>query len=343
MPRELWALSSEEMEIREYGTPEPQEGQVLVRSEFAAAKHGTEMSAIKGHGRARGRRDSGLGLFIREGEPEPPGSVTVGNMLVGTVTETGPGVESLAVGDRVLAYGVFREIHAIAAERCWQMPQGVSWKSAVCLDPADFALAAVRDGQVRVGDAVAVFGMGAIGLMVTQVARLAGAEPVIAVDPLSNRRRAAAEGGADLVLDTAACDVGIEIKKATGNRGVDVAIDYSGNVQAMQAALRAVAFGGNVVAGAYPPPYGAGLDLGAEAHFNTPNIIFSRACSEPNREHPRWDNGRIYETCWRLIVDGKLSGDHIVAPVVPFDDLVTEYPKIISDPGSNIKLGASFG
>ena len=342
MPRELWALSPERMEIREYEAPEPAEGEVLVRSEYAACKHGTEMAMVRGYGRARGRFDPALHLFVGKRERREPRPVRVGNMFVGKVTATGPGVKGLRVGGRVLGHGPFREVHLVPEGGCWKMPEGLSWKSAVCLDPADFSMGAVRDGNVRIGDAVAVFGMGAIGLMVVQIAKLSGACPVIAVEPLANRRRAAEACGADIVLDPTACDVGLEIKKATEGRGVDVAIEYSGSVHALQAALRSVAFGGNVVAGAFPPPYGPGLDLGAEAHLNIPNIIFSRACSEPNREHPRWHELRILATCWRLLIEGKLSGDRIVTPVVPFEELVTEYPRIASDPGSNIKLGATF-
>ena len=342
MPRELWALSVEEMEIREYEVPELSEGQVRVRSEYAAAKHGTEMSAVKGYGAGRGRFDQSLNLFVPREEPAPHRAVRVGNMFVGSVTSVGPGVQDLAEGDRVLAHGPFREIHVVRDSQCWKMPESLSWKTGVCMDPADFAMGAVRDGNVRIGDAVAVFGMGAIGLMVVQVAKLSGAYPVFAVEPLANRRQAAEACGADIVFDPNQCDVGLEIKRATQGRGVDVAIDYSGSVHALQAAIRAVAFGGNVVAGAYPPPYGSGLDLGAEAHLNIPNIIFSRACSEPNRDYPRWDEKRLFDTCWRLFVEAKLLGDDIVSPVVPFEDLVTEYPKIASDPGSNVKLGARF-
>ena len=344
MPRKLWAISAEQLEVREYELPEPGEGQVLVNSEYGAAKHGTEMAYLKGYGRRRGRFDRDLRVHIPEDESQKVSRpVSLGNMFVGAVTKLGSRVTELSEGDRVLGYGPFQEVHVVRDSGCWKMPEGLSWKSAVCLDPADFAMAAVRDGQVRIGDAVAVFGMGAIGLLVLQLAKLSGAEPIIAVEPLPNRRQVAKASGADLILDPGECDPGIEIKKATGGRGVDVAIDYSGSVGAMQAALRSVAFGGNVVAGAYPNPYGPGLDLGAEAHLNIPNIIFSRACSQPNREHPRWNEGRIYATCWRLIVEGKLSGGYIVSPVVPFEELVTEYPKIASDPGANIKLGTAFG
>ena len=342
IPRELWALSVDRMEIREYEMPEPEEGQVRVLSQYAAAKHGTEQSMVKGSGAKRGRYDRALRIFRPKQPRHKRDAVRVGNMVVGTVTAVGAGVKELGEGDRVLAHAPFREVHVLAEDRCWRMPDGLSWKSGVCLDPADFAMGAVRDGNVRIGDAVAVFGMGAIGLMVVQVAKLSGAYPVIAVDPLANRRQAAVACGADAVFDPSECDAGIEIKMATGGRGVDIAIEYSGNVHALRDAIRAVSFGGNVVAGAAPAPYGAGLDFGAEAHLHIPNIIFSRACSEPNREYPRWDENRLFDTCLRLLAEGKLSGEAIVSPIVPFEELVIEYPKIASDPGSNIKLGATF-
>jgi len=343
MPREVQLIAPGKLGMVEYELKGLEAGQVRVRSEFAAAKHGTEMAFVKGYGAGRGGYDRKLGVFIRPDGPPPefrPGGV--GNMFVGEVTEAAADVASLKVGDRVLGYGCFREVHTASADGCRKMPAGLSWKSAVCLDPADFALAAVRDGNVRVGDNVAVFGMGAIGLMVVQIARLAGAARVIAVDPLANRREVAEACGADLVLDPTACDAGVEVRRATDFRGADVAVEYSGAVAALQAAIRAVAFGGTVVAGAYPAPYPAGLDLGAEAHINIPNIVFSRACSEPNREHPRWDEKRIYATCWRLIRSGKLTGEDIVTPVVPFEALPEEYLKIATDPGANVKLGATF-
>lgn len=337
MPLEVCALSPEKMELREYEVPKVGTGQMKVQSMYAAAKHGTELSGIKGDSAKRGPYDPELQVFPNTGKGR---SSRTGNMFVGTVI--GEGVDGFAEGDVVLSYGPFREVHVISTERCWKVPEGFSWKSAVCLDPADFAMCAIRDGQVRVGDAVAVFGMGAIGLMVVQIAKLSGAYPIIAVDPLENRQKVAQICGADLILDPTTCDAGVEIKKATENRGVDVAIDYSANVHALQAAIRGVAFGGNVVAGAAPAPYGPGLDLGAEAHYNRPNLIFSRSCSDPNREYPRWDEKRVYATCWRLLTEGKLTGESIVTPIVAFEDLVAEYPKITSNPEQNIKLGAYF-
>lgn len=62
-----------------------------------------------------------------------------------------------------------------------KMPEGSSWKNAVCYDPAQFAMSGVRDANVRVGDFVVVVGLGAIGQIAVQLAKKAGASVVIGV------------------------------------------------------------------------------------------------------------------------------------------------------------------
>ncbi len=76
--------------------------------------------------------------------------------------------------------------------------------------------------------------------------------------------------------------------------------------------------------------------------MNRPRIIFSRACSEPNPDYPNWDEGRLFEVAWRLLANGSLKAEPIVQPIVDFDDLLTEYPKIATQPDQNIKLGVRF-
>ncbi len=342
MPKQLMGTGTMKVEWREYEERSVGPGEVRVSCTHAVAKHGTEMAFFRGYANPRGSWNSELQLFNRDGGEGSSGTFGVGNMFVGPVVECGSEVKGLAVGDTVFGYGSFRESHVCAAEGCMKLERGVSWQSAVCIDPAVFAMGGVRDGNVRVGDRVAVFGLGAIGLMVVQLARLSGASMVIAVDPVAMRRKVAAGTGADLTLDSGSCDVGREIKEATGGAGVDVAVEFSGAMQALQHAIRGVAFGGTVVCGAFPAAYPAGLDLGAEAHMNRPNVLFSRACSDPSRDHPRWDEKRIYRECLKLINEGRLVGEKVVQPVVPFASLAEEYPKIATEPDRMVKLGVSY-
>ena len=137
-------------------------------------------------------------------------------------------------------------------------------------------------------------------------------------------------------------DAGLAIREATEGRGADVVIEYSGAMEAMQGALRGVAFGGNVVAGAFPPVYKAGLDFGAEAHMNRPNIIFSRTESDPDRDHPRWNNRRNREAIVHLIRAGQIDGEEVVAPIIPFEELMDRYLPLVTDKDAAVKLGVKY-
>lgn len=342
MPKELIGIGPGNLEWREYDEKPIKATEIRVRCVHAATKHGTEMSDFKGYGNPRGKYDSDLEIFTGRSEGEPAGEYKIGNMFFGLVEETGSEVSGINTGDRVFAYGPFRESHTVTSDKCFPLMKDVNWKTAMCLDPAVFAMGAVRDGNVRVGDRVVVFGLGAIGLMVVQLAKLSGASEVFAVDPIALRRDIALKLGASQVFDPTKSDVGRDIKVANGNKGVDVAIEYSGVTPALQQAIRSLAFGGTIVCGAYPPPLSAGLDLGAEAHFNRPNLVFSRACSDPSREHPRWDEQRLYRECLQLINSHKLNGEDIVQPVVPFRNLATEYLKIAKSPETLVKLGVDY-
>jgi len=342
MAKRLMCTAPGQLAWQDVDVPPVGPTQVRIRPEHAAAKHGTEMAFYKGYAIGRGRYDPELQVFNKVEDPQTLYPFGVGNMIVGLVEEVGASVSRLSVGDRVCVYSGFADAVVRDESQCWLMPEGMPWQTAVCLDPAEFALGAVRDGHVRIGDNVALFGLGAIGLVVLQLLKLAGARRIIALDPLVSRRELALSLGATLVLDPTNCDAGLELKKVTGGRGPDVIIEYSGSQAAFQAALRGIAYGGNVVLGAFPPAYGAGLDLGGEAHHNVPNIIFTRACSVPNRDHPRWDEPRLFDTCWELLTAGKLTAVPIVHPVVPFTNLLDEYPKIATMPQTYLKLGADY-
>jgi hypothetical protein len=76
--------------------------------------------------------------------------------------------------------------------------------------------------------------------------------------------------------------------------------------------------------------------------MNCLTILFSRAASDPNREHPRWCSGRIETECRRLIDAGLIDGSGIIDRVVPYDELKREYEMVMADPARAIKLGIVF-
>lgn len=349
MPRELVAVAVRTPVLREYADEPLRAGEIRARTLFGAPKHGTELHIYRGDQLPDGHYWDGEQRLVlpRQGAgsdfPQP-----LGNIAVGVVTEVGPGVEGVAVGDRVAGYGSLRETqrwvwNRRVPTRARRMPEGMAWQAAVCLDPVAVALGGVRDGGVRLGDRVAVFGLGAIGLMAVQLAKLAGVSWVVASDPIAARRQVALETGADLAIDPTAEDAGMAIRRATGNAGVDVAIETSGAAQGMHHALRGLAFGGTVAVLAVYNEFRGGLNLGHEAHRNRPRLVFPRAESEPHYDHPRWDHQRLADTAWELLASGRMRCESVVRPVVSFEEVVGAYREIDEHPERSIKLGVRFG
>lgn len=329
---------------REYEDAPQKEDEIRVKVSYAAAKHGTEFTHFRGEDPfLENVFDEELQLFLPSKEAaEKPFFMRPGNMWVGNITEIGPKVSGFQVGERIAGYGPFKSTHTLKAENALRMSERMTWKEAMCYDPAQFALGGIRDGQVRVGDNVAIFGLGAIGLIAAQLARLAGAAKVIVCDPIQKRREAALENGADLALDSSAVDVGLEIKKATDNRGADVIIETSANYHALQHAIRGIAYNGNIAVVGWYHECAGGFNLGREAHFNQPNILLSRACSEPNRDYPRWDFDRICAVCWDMLRKGLIKCENIVDPVVALEEAADAYMAIEQNPSSSVKLGVTF-
>lgn len=203
--------------------PKPRPEEVVVRSRFGAIKHGTEFSMAKGTASARGPWDRQLQLHKSPGghagfensvktagQDDPSRSCksqgqafSVGNMIYGEIVSTGEAVWEFQIGDYVYGYSPFAHYAAVSQNRVWKLPE-VDWRTALCLDPARFALAAVRDAHLRIGDSLAVFGLGAIGLLCVQLARMAGADGIIGIDPIPARRAAALRMGSSLCLDPSA-------------------------------------------------------------------------------------------------------------------------------------------
>jgi len=342
MPRELIAVAPREPVLRDYSEPPLGPSDVRIVTEFGAPKHGTEMGMYTNEApTSHARYDMEWRCFVPLASAAPSFPRPLGNMCVGTITDVGTEVTGFKVGDRVGGHLPLREVHVVSTQRLFLMEPGFSPEAAVCIDPADAALA-MRDAHMRVGDRAAVFGLGAIGLFAVQYCRLSGADLVIAVDPVAHRRVLALRMGADVALDPTTCDAGLEIRKLTNRTGADVVLEVSGNAAALHHAIRGACYGGTV--GVISVAHGGpALNLGQEFHFNRINLISARTVSEPFPEMMGWDHRRVDDLAQRWLQSGRLTAEGIVSPIVSFDDCAEAYRRIEHHPEESVKLGVRFG
>lgn len=317
--------------------------EVRIQTEYGSPKHGTELTDLTEAPFSKVYYDTNQHIFKTRDTPIKEKIAGLGNMWVGTIIEKGENVKNLAIGERVAGYGVLAEYHQVPQERVFPMPSSMSWQTAVCLDPLQFAMGGVRDAHIRIGDRVLISGLGAIGMLAAKVARLAGASLVAVSDPVSIRREIAIKAGADLAFDPMKDDYGLILRDYTDGRGLDAVVETSASYSALQQGLRALAYGGILASVGWFKERQVVLHLGQEGHFNQQKIVFSRACSDPNNDHPRWSFARIKQEAWGILSKGLISGEDIVTPIVPFAKAAEAYRDLVMGHADFcIKLGVDF-
>ena len=272
MPRRLAITGPYQVEVMEYDDLPLEPGQVRVCTELASGKHGTTAGMFDGRSFQGQEFNQDKRVFVESADAKPrvPSRETPwksGTTGVGVITEVGEGVTCWREGDRVFGLMDVRESNICRATAIWELGN-IDPKEALCIEPAYVAFHAVRESQVRYGDSVAVIGLGVLGLLAVRMAVQAGAETVLAVDPLENRRQWAAEHGADHVLDPRQGDAALEIHDLTGGKGVDVAIELAGAYPALQTAIRSVRVAGMVCSAGFYQGDACGVWLGREWHHN---------------------------------------------------------------------------
>ncbi|MCL6547361.1 MAG: Zn-dependent alcohol dehydrogenase [Alicyclobacillus sp.] len=179
-----------------------------------------------------------------------------GPMFAGTLLD---GTSRLSRrGSQVYHYSLlstFAEYTVVPEMSCVRIPDGFPAAQAAligCGVATGFG-AAVRAARVSPGSAVAVFGIGGVGVNAIQGARVAGASMIIACDVKPGNLEAARRFGATHTVNVADVDAVEAIRELTGGYGVQYAIDCTGSVQAAATAWKATRKGGTaVVVGAFP-------------------------------------------------------------------------------------------
>lgn len=148
--------------------------------------------------------------------------------------------------------GALRESLSWPTKNLHALPDGISYSDGAMLEPLGVALHAVDLGHIRAGMTVGVYGCGPIGLLILQLARVAGATRLIATDKLVHRLEAARSFGAQHAFAAQAGNELDEIQSVAGGRGVDVAFEVAGEQEAVDVAVGSVVPAGTVVLAGIP-------------------------------------------------------------------------------------------
>ncbi len=335
--KEFVVAAPGEIEFRDYTESPLKSDEVRVRSLVSGIKHGTELNLYRGKTPFLSKVfDSDYRMFIPQ-ENHSLYPMNLGSWLTGQVVEIGSAVTRFKVGDKVHGPMPHRPTNTRSEETLFPLAKEMKLETALFTDPTIFALGAIHDAQIKLGDRVAIFGMGAIGLIALQLARLNGALEIFAVDTIPSRLELATQFGAHGVFNAKDCDPALEIKNRTGKKGVDVALDISGSYAALHSAIRCIQMCGLIVSASYfsGTPQ---IELGAEWHHNRPTFLSSMPVwGNPHRCHPLWDFERLEATAIHLLESGKLMTDPIIGKRFQYQQAEQAYQFIDQHPDETIK------
>jgi 2-desacetyl-2-hydroxyethyl bacteriochlorophyllide A dehydrogenase len=348
MPKELLFTGPRQIGFREYEERDPGPNEILVETVLTGISHGTEMSIYRGTN-PQFRRHVEDGLFVDGPVYSYP--MTYGYEEVGRVAKAGAEVKGISEGDIVAAIYGHRQTAVFDPETAWmvtRLPEGADPELGIFQALGSVAMDGVLSANVKLGESCVIFGLGVIGLLSVQLARISGAEPVIGVDPILARRRLAEEYGADAVLDPAAEDVGVRVRELTGGRKADCAIETSGSYKALHESIRCTMSScGRVVALGFYQGEGVGLNLGEEFHHSShlsggAGHIVALNHRLPPAPARAWDTRRVYQTVMRWILCGRVRAKEMVTHRFPFEQAQEAFRTVDEHPAECVKVILTF-
>ena len=319
--------------------PSPGPGQVKVKINLAGIC-GTDLKEY----------EAGPGMIAVDKVP-----LALGHEFAGRVAEVGKGVTDFKVGERVTAVGYWycgecyyckrgmynicqnagftgltvdgcmAEYVVVPSYAVYKLPDSVSDELGALVEPLSVALHAVRQGNVRPGDTVAIVGAGTIGLSALMAAKAAGASEVYLVEKVKRRGEIALAMGATAFINPDDGDPVQRVRDLTCGLGADISFECVGIPATAQLALELARSGGTIViVGVFEAP--ASIDL-FNLMFNQKTIVGS-----PIYVHEA-------KTAIALLADKRVDPGRLITSKVPLKDAVEMgFEKLITNKEDNIKI-----
>lgn len=318
----LYFGGDETVEVRTEPLPPPDSGEVQVQTSVSAISGGTEKLVYRGDVPEELLEDATITALRQEhGEgdeggrermpedasaPRPdvssPYPLPYGYACVGRISKVGSAAHRFSEGQRVFAFHPHASHFNASEDAVIPLPDSLPDEDAAFLPNVETAVGLLMDGAPLVGERVAVFGLGVVGLLVTSLLSDYPVDTLVAIDPLPERRRLARNAGATHV--TSSTDIQeirrvLEIGSASVHdptaqpaAGADLVFELSGQPAALNQALEACGYGGRMILGSWYGSRTADVDLGARFHRSHVSIRSSQVSTIGPEHRARFTKDR---------------------------------------------------
>lgn len=327
-----------QLNYRDFEKPEIESNEVLIRVK-ACGICGSDVHGMDG---STGRR-------------KPP--IIMGHEASGVIEEVGAEVSGWNAGDRVTfdstiyplddwytrkghynlsdnrkvlgvspgeyrKHGAFAEFVTVPAHILYRIPDNVSFEQAAMVEPVGVAAHAVNISKIQSGQSAVVVGAGMVGMFVVNMLKIAGANPIIALDLDEKKLELAKEFGATHTIISTGSNVSEKVKNLTKNRGADFGFEVVGISETVNLCINSLRKGGTaVLVGNLKPEVTIPLQK-----VVTTELSLLGSCAI---------NGE-YELVLDLLATGKISVDKMISAVAPLSEGAGWFNRLYNkEPGLN--------
>lgn len=310
----------------------PKESEVTVELEYSAISSGTEKANLLG---------TRPGTNIAENE-EATYPRALGYSAAGKVIEVGSGITDIQVGDKVIVYwGQHKKHITVNRKNVVKIPDGVSSKEASMAFISVFPLAAIRKTRLEIGESALVMGLGILGIFAVQLLRATGAYPIIAVDPVEERREFALKMGADYVFDPTEAGFAKKVNSLTGG-GVNVCIEVTGLGIGLIQALDCMKEMGRVALLGCTRSSKFEIDYYGKVHGRGISLIGAHTMARPKLESSPalWTDEDDLKAITALIKGGRLNFKDMICEIHSPTEAPEVYTRLVNE--KNFPIGVLF-
>jgi len=269
--------------------------EIRIQTECSLISSGTELKIFTGS-----FDDAALDVNIKGMTDERMAyPLAYGYSLVGRVVDCGSDVDRDLIGKRVFTFSAHASQVVMTRSAVQLVPSGCDSLDAIFMPSVETALSLVHDASPRIGENVAVFGQGLIGLLVTAIlSQQTNPSPsgifgtITAFDTLPDRLSASARMGASQALFPS---------EAGRTLPFDVAIEVSGNGRALQCAIDNTRNGGRIVIGSWYGNADVLLKLGIDFHRSQKTLKVSQVSDISTELSKTWSKERRFALTWELV------------------------------------------
>jgi 2-desacetyl-2-hydroxyethyl bacteriochlorophyllide A dehydrogenase len=338
-----------DVEIIEEGVPRAGPGEIVVEAEMTGISSGTEMFLYRG---------TYPNLKLKKWAQWREYPVRPGYELVGRVVEVGqpsrgvstaksigslqPGAAAIVadstefkVGDRVVCLGTHSQFVSVPATLAARLPDSITAEQATLAVLGTTTMHSTRRLNLEYGDTVAVIGLGVVGNLALQHARLGGATRTIALDLDTTRLEMARIVGAEHTIQVGKADAVEQVFACTNGIGADAVVEASGAAGTLQLALEIMRDRGTVELLGWRTEESS-FQFG-DLYFKEGKIIATRAIGpDPGLPYSyvRWGYDQSLRLAVEMIRDGRIKTDFFTPARFSYQDIKQVYDQIHRNPTS---------